>query len=991
MRGFCPLGLRPRSPRRRSRWCLAGRVRGVACAVVEGIIALLGGSSRQLSLFSPGLTRRMAAHVVSCARAFVWECRAGVGGGLPKRVGGRTPFVAARLALPAFIPVARVVDMLPPELAVLLSVEGGLLLAPDPAPEVVAEALRPKGFFGDPAEFEEFCRRALAGGLARPLGADRVRGRVSVFVVPKDDSTERLILNCTAVNELFVVPESLASFVRLATPEHLAGLEVPAAGAFFASKMDLSAFYHSVVLPTALHPFFTLPRLSAAAKLRLGVRTDLCWVVGPMGWRPMVALGQALHVQLTRPAVGHLFRLPGPGLHKAVTLAAVPSAAAIATVIDDTLLFGTNKEVLVAVRAALALLYGGAGLVVNWGKDVPPRATGEVVALGMSVFPAERRLLPSAARATALLVDTRALLAQAVVSGVELARLVGAWVWVILLFRPLLSVLVACYRFMGLVGEACAVPWPSVRRELAILCQLLPMVRVDLSRPWSSLVIASDASLSGGAVAYSRGSPARSRTLADDLPAFSPAAAFLVQDGLTPPMQEVRARHWRVACAWPWRSPSHINALEAEAAVQAMLWLAKSPEAFGRRVLLLSDSMAAGGAAAKGRSSSRLLRRPLQRMAAWQLLGDFRPVGRWLPSQAMPADAASRRFAQPERAERDFVKRVGVRGGDGAAGDGPWVTFRRPSVGFLLEALVPGSRAKYARNLLHLERFVLRVCQAAPRNVRLGVWFSSLGAVDQVLVAFLAFLRRGRLPLSRFVVAFWALRKFNPFLSGIAFPGAYACLKAIGKVHVVVSALPMSMALLRAVCVLGGAGGRKPLYWLASLVAFDGLLRSKELLGLRKQDVRFPRGGGLPTLVLFNTKTGGRKAQFVTLRRVWVAELLRTRLAGLGPGDLVFPISSSSWRLWFAAARRVAGLEGFFTLHSFRHGGATELFLLGLSPEEILLVGRWASLSILNTYLQQCRLAILEGDTAWSLVVLGESLRCCFGELLSLLLVVLPL
>ena len=129
------------------------------------------------------------------------------------------------------------------------------------------------------------------------------------------------------------------------------------------------------------------------------------------------------------------------------------------------------------MRAALALLYGGAGLVVNWGKDVPPRATGEVVALGMSVFPAERRLLPSAARATALLVDTRALLPG----------------WCVGLGDSLVSPSpVGAGGLLSLYGLG----WGGVRRPLAVSAARagysMPVVAHGPRGPFASVVVPRD-------------------------------------------------------------------------------------------------------------------------------------------------------------------------------------------------------------------------------------------------------------------------------------------------------------------------------------------------------------------------------------------------------------------------------------------------------------------------------------------------------------------
>ena len=100
------------------------------------------------------------------------------------------------------------------------------------------------------------------------------------------------------------------------------------------------------------------------------------------------------------------------------------------------------------------------------------------------------------------------------------------------------------------------------------------------------------------------------------------------------------SRGWRTVCAWPWRSPQHINLLEAKAALAVV----KEVQRRGgdSKVTVLSDSAVARGAIAKGRSSSRLLRPILMRVASYLLAGGVYIGLMHAPTRLNVADDPSR-------------------------------------------------------------------------------------------------------------------------------------------------------------------------------------------------------------------------------------------------------------------------------------------------------------------------------------------------------------
>ena len=951
-----------------------------------GVCFLLGADGpRQLSLLPVTVLLRMRSAWAGYAQLFLQACRVGEdmrgpsAGGVTVRRGAVTPLVAARVALPTWRPVARLVASLPPSVAPLFADSAAGLLDPSPSPATVAAALRPKRAFGSPLELEAFYRRALAGGFARGIRPEEVvRARVGIFCVAKDADEDRLILDCSAMNALFLLPDSLR--LALPTPADLAAIELPPVGAspIFVSKEDLSSFYYSVSLEPWLHVFFVLPRLPAAAMARLGVE-DVLWTAGVMGFKPMVGAATLAHRHLKAPVEAGCAILPVP--RPPLVLREAPSGTAVGTYIDDTMRFSTSASLSRALIARTQALYDAAGWRTSAKKAVAPTEEPTTM-LGLCVDPRARRIAPDPERLVALLADTRALLVAPFVSPQELEHLLGKWVWLLLLVRPLFSVLSAVYCFGGVSRHALRL-WPTIRQELQALVDLAPFLAVNLAAPWAPLVVASDASELGCGVAYSRVAPSVAREWSSALGPFAPESALV--HGGSPPSPVVRALAdvpWSVAVSHAWRyTPAHIGALEGDAYAVALRWAARMPAAHGSRLLCLLDSMAFGGAARKGRSSTASFRRQLRAGAAWSLVGDFRAVHRWVPTSVMPADAASRLFRTP----RAFMVRVGAKGGDGSKGDGPWVSLGAPVVDLVFDVLAASSKDRYRAALLQLAAFLRVDCfvvwAVSPAPT---FWVASTEELDTLLIGYLQYLSRSALPLSRLVRAFWALRKFNPWLPAASLPMSFAAVRATKRLAASArrSASPISLHLLLFVVASGLASRGHVVHAsriaVACLVAFDCLLRSAEVLRLERRDILFPVNGGLPTLVLRDAKTGKGLAQTVRVRRPWVAELLRG-LCDAAPASStrLFPFAASSWRAWFAVAIQTAGLAsvGRFTLHSFRHGGATELFLRNVPIPRIMLIGRWESERSFRVYVKQWNLLLLQLDEFAAVALLGRRCR----------------
>jgi hypothetical protein len=152
----------------------------------------------------------------------------------------------------------------------------------------------------------------------------------------------------------------------------------------------------------------------------------------------------------------------------------------------------------------------------------------------------------------------------------------------------------------------------------------------------------------------------------------------------------------------------------------------------------------------------------------------------------------------------------------------------------------------------------------------------------------------------------------------------------------------------------------------ACLLSFDCYLRNGECMNLLVGDIALPgdpRLGSagshtMPALRLGVTKTG--KNQWVEVRDAGVASLLTLVCANKLSSEKVWSFSRHTFASVMKQACVALGLASIgYVPHSFRHGGATRDYMLGLSIETILFRGRWKSNESARTYIQSGRAMLL--------------------------------
>jgi integrase len=154
-------------------------------------------------------------------------------------------------------------------------------------------------------------------------------------------------------------------------------------------------------------------------------------------------------------------------------------------------------------------------------------------------------------------------------------------------------------------------------------------------------------------------------------------------------------------------------------------------------------------------------------------------------------------------------------------------------------------------------------------------------------------------------------------------------------------------------------------YGVATLLAFDCLLRVSELMALRLEDIadagdaRMGSEYRQTTVVIRQAKTG--RNQSVTVWSDEVKVLLRPALDARvrSPRALLFSGGAAGYRRVFKAVCAELGLSERYVPHSLRHGGATRLYLRGERIEDIMIRGRWASTTSARLYVQASKAMLM--------------------------------
>ncbi len=521
---------------------------------------------------------------------------------------------------------------------------------------------------------------------------DFAKGIGTIFPVPKSGGRQRAVWHGTLVSEASARPVRPR---RLGNPAAFLALDWPHGTTVGWSKRGAASFFDTLRCPPELSTWFGRPSVKIG-DLRAGglSMTDIrahcgpgvgtselhddmvvypCSRVWPMGysWSSTVAQDVSLG----------LLRCSGFSEDQVVCVEEPPpesqrEAAFVLT--DDCImahadLDGSEGVSALEQRAAhrVGLLdksMSSSGVQCKPEKDVT--ASESLTGMGRVLNGSPPAVLPDAASIRRCVLASWGLEGRIVAAPAAVASLLGTCQWFCLIARSAFAVFRHTYAFACRQpqDQPCQLP-QAVGHELALLSALAPLITADSARDYIPLVLASDAAPEFGfGLATARASQedlcglGRLAERRGDYIRFAregdPDAEQAKPRIGVPHRMTLRRCDFRHVLSLRAKRQEHSGVLEMNGALILFKWLARAPKHHGKRALVLLDAKVILVGIQKGRSSSRVLGRLLQRIAAHLLGCNILPRLLYVPSEDMPADAPSRGL-RARLARRRLLKRPG--------------------------------------------------------------------------------------------------------------------------------------------------------------------------------------------------------------------------------------------------------------------------------------------------------------------------------------------
>ena len=513
------------------------------------------------------------------------------------------------------------------------------------------------------------------------------RATITPFFVAKKNGKLRLVLDCRGVNQMFRPPPALAMSAGFSWSR----LSVERSQTLYTAQSDIKDYFYSLRLPSFLQPFFALPPIPCHLMQQWGVSAELGGLgsyddmvypqfgVVPMGWSWAMFFAQRVHQNQALISSGlGMSRILAEGLPAPSLDDGEPCILAYA---DSLNVIGTDKDRVQKVKDDITTHLEKIGLRVHEVMD----ANTIVESLGFTIDGKSGRVLPIADRVAKVIAAFKWLARRPRVTGRVVEKLIGHAVHFMLLRREMLSIFRSSYDFVGASYQHRCRLWKSVAKEAEWAANLLQICSANLKRNWSTVVTASDASLSGIAVC------AREATLTEikriglcpeswrfrSKHAVNPRESVFHTEKLDPvdpfsnvdtvkpvtsnpsayddpyelnpdfkeiPIQFMHESHWGLRFAAHMQHSEAITILEARGTVAAVRHLLRDVNNFGLHFIHLNDNLANVLCSEKGRSGSYPMLRCCRRLCALVLAGDLGVHHRWVPSELNPADHGSRRW-----------------------------------------------------------------------------------------------------------------------------------------------------------------------------------------------------------------------------------------------------------------------------------------------------------------------------------------------------------
>eukprot|EP00438_Fugacium_kawagutii_P021515 Skav212741 [mRNA] locus=scaffold1199:108583:113900:+ [translate_table: standard] len=502
--------------------------------------------------------------------------------------------------------------------------------------------------------------------------------QVGVFFVKKKSGMLRLILDCRRSNCHFSDPKP----IQLATGEAMSRMQLPPGERLYTASADLQNAFYTMAMPEPLRKYFGLKRITAGT---LGLQQlngvtlgSGQWVyprvtVVPMGWSWAMWWCQTISERICeRSGLGEHERLRD-------SQAAPNSKFWHIQYVDNLHVFGTcQKEVEQRFWRAVEELRS-AGLTVH---EIEMGDHSNKV-LGWQIDDSGV-LRPGRERLWRIRLAIREILKRNRCSGQQLERLIGHITFISLCRREALSVLGECYTFIQRFYH-CSVPlWKSVRKELSKWDGIAPLIFCNLTSEWSSQIYAVDASEWGLGVttgtistSYARdlgrhterwrfkhawaANPRRLIQHEEDELVANPSEEFVDHNkrAFATAGFEAVGRSWQVVGRHRWRRRESMPVYEARSSQFAVRHALRSTGNFGKRFIILTDSMTAAVAFDKGRAQTFRLRHVIEQTSALSLCSGSIFRARWIPTTWTKPQRVKKNAKQPKTTAPLPVSSVG--------------------------------------------------------------------------------------------------------------------------------------------------------------------------------------------------------------------------------------------------------------------------------------------------------------------------------------------
>ena len=398
---------------------------------------------------------------------------------------------------------------------------------------------------------------------------------------------------------------------------------------------------------------------------------------------------------------------------------------------------------------------------------------------------------------------------------------------------------------------------------------------------------------------------------------------------------------WRIVTGWTWRGqPEHINCLEMRAILTAIKWRICHHHHVGTRLLHLTDSLVALRCLSRGRSSSRKLRRVVCRTNALLLAGSCQALWGYVHTDQNPADKPSHGGVGGFAPNLGKMPKRFLEGATVAARK-----QQRQSLGTLRNLTVqPATRARYQKAVDHFLQFLKHEGLTVPHR---------RDDMDPVVCDYLEHLWSSGMGRAQASDCLAGLQNNTPGLRG-RMPGAWRLLKAWHMNEIPNRAPPLPVRVVHAMAGWAMFSGH-PAFAVSLLIGFYSMLRTGEILSLKRSHFSSPPGSSRVVISLGMTKGGRRTgAAESSVLGYDVAVRFVQRWMSLARGSISLTPSPAKWRQLFNDALAALNLTQYeFRPYSLRRGGATFWFTKHGSFDTILVQGRWQTPKTARIYLNE--------------------------------------